>query len=499
MSAKLNVDQKAMPAAPTIMWFRQDLRVSDNLALAHACASGGNIVALYILDEVSAGPWTMGAASRWWLHNSLASLSKELEKLGSILVLRRGEASKVLNSVLAETGAKCIVASRSYEPWARTLEARLHDEFDAAGVDFKQFAGSLLFEPDAVKTKSETAFKVFSPFWRAVSATEARQPAAAPERIAQPAKMPASDHLSDWQLLPIKPDWAGGFRDPWRPGESYALENLDTFLGQALANYTEKRNRPDIAGTSRLSPHLHFGEISPATCWHRARDMAKNDTKLAGGLETFLKELVWREFSYHLLFHWPGLPDEPFRLEFANFPWSGTDAQFQAWKRGRTGYPIVDAGMRQLWATGWMHNRVRMITASFLIKHLLISWREGAVWFWDCLVDADLASNSASWQWVAGSGADAAPYFRIFNPQKQGETFDPDGAYVRRWVPELAKLPNQYLHAPWTAPPEVLAEADVTLGMTYPKPIVDHAQARAAALAAFASIKGSTGPLTTVS
>jgi deoxyribodipyrimidine photo-lyase len=479
-----------MPSAPTIMWFRQDLRVSDNPALAHACASGGKIIALYIFDEVSAGPWTMGAASRWWLHHSLTSLAKELEQRGAKLTLRRGAAADLLKSVIAETGAKRVVTSRCYEPWARALETLLHDDLDAAGVEFKRFAGSLLFEPDMVKTKTETAFKVFTPFWRAVSGTEVRQPIAAPGRIDQPAILPPSDNLSDWQLLPTKPDWAGGLRDTWRPGETYALENLDTFLGGALGNYTDKRNRPDIEGTSRLSPHLHFGEISPATCWHRARDMAKSDAKLAGGLETFLKELVWREFSYHLLFHWPSLPDQPFRREFARFPWSGTDAQLQAWKHGRTGYPIVDAGMRQLWATGWMHNRVRMITASFLIKHLLISWREGALWFWDCLVDADLASNSASWQWVAGSGADAAPYFRIFNPQKQGETFDPDGAYVRHWVPEIARLPNQYLHAPWSAPSEVLAAAGITLGKTYPKPIVDHAQARAAALAAFAGIKG---------
>ncbi len=478
-----------MPDAPTIMWFRQDLRLADNPALVHACSSGNKVVALFILDDVSAAAWTMGSASRWWLHHSLASLAEDLDRRGATLILRRGSTRDVIKSVVAETGATRVFTSRCYEPWARALETQVHDDLKAAGVTFKRFAGSLMFNPDWVRTKTNSAFKVFTPFWRAVSGTEVRTPIAAPDEIHQPAVLPRSESLNAWDLLPTKPDWAGGLRDTWQPGEAQAVDRLDTFLDNAIGNYTDKRNRPDIVGTSRLSPYLHFGEISPATCWHRARDIAKNDQKLSAGLETFLKELAWREFSYYLLFHWPNMPEVSFRPEFENFPWSGTDDQLRAWQSGQTGYPVVDAGMRELWTTGWMHNRVRMVTASFLIKHLLISWREGAAWFWDCLVDADLASNSASWQWVAGSGADAAPYFRIFNPQKQGETFDPAGDYVRRWVPEIAKLPDKYLHAPWNAPPDILAHAGITLGKTYPRPIVDHTQARAAALAAFGTLK----------
>lgn len=486
-----------MPAAPTVMWFRQDLRVTDNPALSHACAAGAEFVALYIFDEESAGQWSMGGASRWWLHHSLTALAKDLAQRGATLTLRRGPTQDILKRVAAEVGATLVVTSRCYEPWAQALETKVHDDLQAAGVTLRRFVGSVLFEPDVIKTKTGTAFKVFTPFWRSVSVTDVRAPIAAPDLIRQPAVLPRSERLEDWGLLPIKPDWAGGLRETWQPGSSQAQNRLEAFLASAIGAYSDQRNRPDVLGTSRLSPHLHFGEISPATCWHRAHAIAKNNPKLAGGLETFSKELVWREFSYQLLFHWPTLPEAPFRPEFEKFPWSGTDTQLKAWQRGQTGYPIVDAGMRELWATGWMHNRVRMITASFLIKHLLISWREGAAWFWDCLVDADLASNSASWQWVAGSGADAAPYFRIFNPQKQGETFDPEGVYVRRWVPEIAKLPDKYLHSPWDAPPEVLAHAGITLGTTYPRPIVDHQQARAAALAAFASIKSSSGLLTT--
>ena len=480
-----------MSAAPTIMWFRQDLRVHDNPALARAVVEGSPVIPVYILDDVSATGWAHGGASRWWLHHSLKALGKELADRGAKLVLRRGDARMVLPALARETGASRVMASRSYEPWARDLEEVLHGDLQVAGVEFSRFAGSLLFDPDRVRTGGNGPYKVYSPFWRAVSERELRTPVAAPDRVPGPVKAIASDGLEDWNLLPTKPDWAGVMRETWSPGERTALASLDKFVAGGIRGYNEKRNRPDLSGTSRLSPHLRFGELSPAMCWERAKSAAGSDKASAKGLETYLKELVWREFSYHLLYHFPSLPETPFRPEFARFPWKDDEARLKAWQKGMTGYPIVDAGMRELWATGWMHNRVRMITGSFLVKDLMISWQRGEVWFWDCLVDADLASNSASWQWIAGSGADAAPYFRVFNPQKQGEKFDPDGFYVRRWVPELARLPDQYLHAPSTAPRDVLADAGIVLGKTYPHPIVDHAKARDVALAAFATLKES--------
>jgi deoxyribodipyrimidine photo-lyase len=287
----------------------------------------------------------------------------------------------------------------------------------------------------------------------------------------------------------MKPDWAVGFSDVWTPGEDAARNRLNNFLRSGVAEYHERRNRPDLAGTSRLSPHLHYGEISPRQCWQRARAIAEAHPERGKGVEVFLKELLWREFSYHQLAQHPRMPDAPVREPFADFPWKNDAKALRSWQRGRTGYPIVDAGMRELWTTGWMHNRARMITGSFLVKHLLQPWQKGEAWFWDTLVDADLANNATSWQWVTGSGVDAAPYFRIFNPQKQAETFDPDGAYVRTWCPELAKLPAPLIHAPWEAPAEILEKAGVKLGRTYPHPIVDHKEARARALAAFESLK----------
>ncbi|MEQ1616375.1 MAG: deoxyribodipyrimidine photo-lyase [Hyphomicrobiaceae bacterium] len=478
-----------MKIAPTIMWFRQDLRLTDNPALDHAVARGAPVIALYILDDETPDGWAAGGASRWWLHHSLAALSADIAARGATLILRRGPAAKVLADVARETGADRVAASRCYEPWAGALEKRLHETLKSAAVTFARYPGSLLFDPDHVRTKTDVPYKVYTPFWRTVSVSPQRSPVAAPKKIASPAHLPKSDRLDDWNLLPSKPDWAGGLREAWTPGELGAAARLDWFLESALRDYGTNRNRPDLEGTSRLSPHLHFGEISPVVCWHRANAYAAAHPNVDAGLEVFLKELVWREFSYHLLHHWPTLPEEPFRPEFARFPWADNDSHLKAWRRGQTGYPIVDAGMRELWHTGWMHNRVRMIVGSFLVKDLLIPWQKGEQWFWDCLVDADLAANAASWQWIAGCGADAAPYFRVFNPQLQGEKFDAQGAYVRRWVPEIAKLPDKYLHAPATAPREVLSHCGIALGQTYPLPIVDHGRARDAALAAFASLK----------
>lgn len=483
-----------MNGETTILWLRQDLRLADHGGLAAAVAAGGPIVPVYILDEEANGRWPPGGASRWWLHHSLGALGEAFVRHGSRLLLRRGSAVDILAALAVETGARAVHCTRGYEPAVVALEQAVRLRLERDGVALKRFGGSLLAEPDAIRTKAGEPYRVYTPFWRALAQGLALpRPWSPPTQLAQPKHWPSSDSLAAWRLLPTKPDWAGGLGAAWRPGEAGAQARLRAFVEDGLAGYAETRNRPDLPGTSRLSPYLHFGELSPAACW-RAAVLARETGKARDPhVETFLKELVWREFSYHLLFNWPTLPETPFRPEFARFPWSqqgaARSADLEAWRRGRTGYPIVDAGMRELWASGWMHNRVRMIAASFLVKDLRIPWQDGEAWFWDTLVDADLAANAASWQWVAGSGADAAPYFRIFNPVSQGAKFDPAGDYVRRWVPELARLPVGAIHAPWQADAMTLRAAGVALGRDYPLPIVDHAQARAAALAAFASLK----------
>ncbi len=479
-----------MPTPAAILWFRNDLRLADNRALAATLATGAPVVPVYILDDEAPGQWRMGRASRWWLAGSLAALGRDLEARGARLVLRKGRTEEILAQIAEETGAKVVHASRAYEPWAAALERRLKAGLSEKGIDVKRYAGTLLAEPESLRTQAGEPFKVYTPFWRALSErTTVAKPLAAPDKIPGLKVTLISDRLDDWALRPTRPDWAGGMRDVWRPGEAGAQERLARFASDRLSDYDEARDVPSEDGTSRLSPHLHFGELSPAQCWHAALAADGAGRKPSQGLDRFLKELVWREFSYHLLAHWPDLPEAPFRPAFAAYPWQTSKAALRAWQRGETGYPLVDAGMRQLWGIGWMHNRVRMVVASFLIKHLLTPWQNGEAWFWDTLVDADLASNAASWQWVAGSGADAAPYFRIFNPVAQGEKFDPAGDYVRAWVPELARLPAPYIHAPWLAPKTVLAIAGVELGRTYPLPIVDHATQRALALAGYEQVK----------
>ncbi len=479
----------------TLFWFRQDLRLADNPGLTAAAEGGGTVVPVYILDDQEEAPWRPGGAGRWWLHGSLQALDDDLRSLGSRLILRRGPAAETLAAMVAETGAAAVHWNRLYEPHAIARDTALKQRLCAAGIDVASHNGSLLREPWTLRTQSGGPFKVYTPFWKRYWAQRNAVPAplSRPGSLPRPDTWPRSDRLAEWRLRPIRPDWAGGLRATWIPGETGARQRLDAFLGSALGRYGDGRDRPGTDGTSRLSPHLHWGEISPRQVWAAVQDRLQ-----AGGLdgceahaETFLKEIVWREFSYNLLYHFPSLPDAPLDDRFAAFPWRDTDrdADLGAWQHGRTGYPIVDAGMRQLWHIGWMHNRVRMIVASFLIKHLLLPWQLGEAWFWDTLVDADLASNAASWQWVAGCGADAAPYFRIFNPTLQGEKFDPDGTYVRRWVPELAKLPAKYIHKPWEAPARTLADAAIDLGRTYPRPIVDHRAARHRALAAYEGIK----------
>ncbi|NNE84709.1 MAG: deoxyribodipyrimidine photo-lyase [Alphaproteobacteria bacterium] len=477
---------------PVLLWFRRDLRLSDNPAIDAAVALGQPIIPVYISDDADAGAWSPGGASRWWLHGSLSSLSSTIEARGNRLILKTGAADAVINSLLSETGAKSVYWNRRYEPWATKRDKELKTALQSKGIEARSFNTGLIREPWTVTTQKGEPYKVFTPFWKALRALgEPDEAKPAPSRIPAPADFPQSEELNSWGLLPTAPDWAGGLRGAWTPGEDAAHSRLNDFTDGSVFDYQDKRNLPGISGTSQLSPHLHFGEIGPRQVWYAvvASALARTGSPMPRGVETYLSEIAWREFCYHLLFHFPDLPTKPLRTEFSGFDWQNNADDLSAWQRGSTGYPIVDAGMRELWATGWMHNRVRMIVASFLIKDLLIDWRIGEEWFWDTLVDADLASNSASWQWVAGCGADAAPYFRVFNPTIQGTKFDPDGRYVRKWVPELAKLPDRLIHAPWTAKPIELADAGVELGRDYPMPIVDHSMARNRALERYKQLK----------
>ncbi len=475
-----------------LLWFRRDLRLSDHPALTAAIEARARIVPVYILDNETPGNWRMGGASRWWLARSLRSLEKSLRDLGSRLILRRGPVEQVLRKLATETGASAVYFTRGYEPFQRKLENELKEGLLSQGVECRRFGGQILFEPEKLLNKSGEPFRVYTPFYKNLAGHEPpRFPLPAPAQLAPPAVWPQSDVLESWALEPAKPDWAGGLRAAWTVGEDAARSRLQRFIADVLARYRHQRNLPGTDGTSRLSPHLAFGEISPRQVWSSCA-FAAEAAGTPALAETYLKEIAWREFSYHLLFHFPELPEKAFKPEFDAFPWEANPAGLEAWQKGQTGYPIVDAGMRQLWQTGWMHNRVRMIVASFLTKHLLVPWQTGEAWFWDTLVDADLASNAASWQWVAGSGPDAAPYFRIFNPVLQGEKFDSEGSYVREFCPELTKLPASLIHKPWEAGASFLRHADITLGVTYPRPIVDHGEARRSALAAYQQIKSTS-------
>ena len=477
-----------MSDQPIVVWFRNDLRLADNPALADAAATGRPVIPLFILDE-SAATRSLGGAQRWWLNKSLAALDARLAGFGSRLILRRGNAASIVASVVAETGANVVHWNRLYDGEAVARDTAIKASLAAAGVEARSSCAGLLNEPWQVKTGQGGDFKVFTPYWRAARGHLGQvvvEPE--PKTIGAPSSWPASDRLVDWKLHPTTPDWSTGFAD-WTPGETGAMARLEHFLAVVLDGYGGARDWPARDAGSRLSPHLHWGEIGPRQVWTRAQAYVHAAERGGADLDKFLAELGWREFNHQILFHKPDLPRASFRPQFDGFPWREDPVGLAAWRRGRTGYPIVDAGMRELWATGFMHNRVRMIVASFLTKDLLIDWRIGEAWFWDTLVDADLANNVANWQWVAGCGADAAPYFRIFNPVTQGEKFDPHGAYVRRWVPELSRLPDGFIHQPWTTPPTVLGQAGVRLGADYPRPIVDHAMARQRALATYASLK----------
>jgi len=478
-----------MPSA-TLVWIRRDLRLEDHPALHAAALRGEPVIPVYIHAPDEESPWQPGEASAWWLHQSLHAFDQQLRRIGSRLILRRGNSLAELRKLLDETGAGAVAWNRLYEPARIACDTRIKAELRQAGVTVASHGGHLLFEPWEVSTKEGRPFQVFTAFWRACQALPVSPPLPAPKTLPSPPDWPESLSLDQFHLEPTRP-WIQGLSEAFEPGEVSARRQLERFLDDAVTGYATLRDHPARTGTSRLSPHLHFGEISPRTVWsavQRSRSSAAGDT---GGADTFLKEVGWREFAHHLLFHFPTTIDQPLRSEFAAFPWDDNPQALRAWQRGRTGYPIVDAGMRELWTTGWMHNRVRMIVASFLVKDLRLHWRHGAAWFWDTLVDADLANNTLGWQWSAGCGADAAPYFRVFNPVLQSAKFDPDGAYLDRWVPELSRLPLKWRHAPWTAPRDVLTSARIRLGVDYPEPIVDHGEARTKALNAFAALRPS--------
>lgn len=474
--------------APVIVWFRQDLRLFDNPALITAAAMGRPVLPLFILDDANAGAWKWGAASRVWLHHSLIALNKSLQNK---MVFRTGDARVILPALMAEVGATTLYWNRCYDPASIARDKQIKTDMTANGFVAESFNANLMYEPWTITKDDGTPYRVFTPFWRKGCANKGAPPPAqnAPDHI-DLFDHTAKGQIDDLALLPTRPRWDTPMMKHWTPGEAGAQERFTTFLNSGLQGYKEDRNRPDLTKVSRLSPHLHWGEISPRQIYHTVMAKMAANPALEKDADHFLSELGWREFSHHLLFHTPTLPEQPLQEKFTAFPWVSDDKALLAWQRGMTGYPIIDAGMRELWQTGYMHNRVRMIVGSFLVKNMLTHWRHGEDWFWDTLFDADLPNNAASWQWIAGCGADAAPYFRIFNPVLQGEKFDPNGVYVRTYVPEIAGLPDSHIHQPWAAPPLMLASAGVKLGQTYPNPLMDHGMARDRALAALASIKG---------
>lgn len=473
--------------SPVIVWFRQDLRLRDNPALRAAHESGLPIIPIYILDDVNSGDWKLGAASRWWLHQSLLTLNENLQ---GNLVFEKGDPQTILTELAEEVGASKLYWNRCYEPWRIQRDTEIKRYFkdkrkqENQGIEVKSFNGACLFEPLDVLKKDGTPYRVFTPFYNKGCLGRAVAPRTPSHSPIEPQLQTCQRlRLSQLNLMPaIK--WFLGMQEQWQPGEEGAQKRLAEFLKFGLSGYKEGRDFPGREKVSRLSPHLHFGEVSPNEVWHAAKaEMAMAGKENDG--EHFLRELAWREFSHTLLYHFPNLPKSNLQTKFNQFSWRKDDVGLRAWQQGSTGYPIVDAGMRELWQTGYMHNRVRMIVGSFLVKNLLIHWHDGERWFWDTLVDADLANNAASWQWIAGSGADAAPYFRIFNPVTQGQKFDKKGEYVRRYVPEIAALPDKYLHNPWMAPNEVLRAAELNIGIDYPAPIVDLKLSRERALATF--------------
>ncbi|WP_428374388.1 cryptochrome/photolyase family protein [Lichenicoccus sp.] len=489
--------RRADPAADdtaAIVWFRNDLRLSDHRPLTEARREAARVLAVFVLDRSAGGAWAVGGAALWWLHHSLAALSEAIRKAGGTLVLREGDAATIIPALAEQAGAASVHCGRSHEPALQELDRRVEQALARRAIALRSHRVSTLFDLDAIRTQSGKIYGVYTPFARTCrSLPDPDPPLPTVTRLQAPRGAFASDRLEQWHLPPTRPDWAGGLRDTWTPGEAGAHDRMRRFLADHLEGYGSSRDIPgDERGTSMLSPHLRWGELSPVQVWHAARAAhaaapgRKPDAGGArSGFETFQNEILWHEFAAYLLHNNPAMPDEPLRAAYARLRWRRDPRGLQAWQRGLTGVPIVDAGMRQLWHIGWMHNRVRMITASLLTKHLLVSWQEGEAWFWDTLVDGDLATNSASWQWVAGTGTDSQPFFRIFNPVTQGRKFDPEGTYVRRWVPELGNLAPRWLHAPWEAPAAELDRAGIRLGQDYPKPVISLEAGRDRALSAF--------------
>ena len=478
-----------MPAT-VIIWLRRDLRLADNPALHLAMARGERPVPLFIDAPAEEDPWSPGAASRRWLHQSLTSLDQQLGALGSGLILARGDSLSTLRAAAQALGAEAVYWNRLYDPAIVARDSRIKQALRSDGLRCESLKAHVLFEPWELATGAREPYRVFTAFWRKATAQLGQEPPLSAPTALPP--LPEGLHsipLDALGLLPRIP-WDGGLAAAWDPGEPAALARLQTFVDQAVAGYAQDRDLPGVGGTSRLSPHLHLGEVSPRQVLHAVADRVPGG--LAGVAEPFVREIGWREFAHHLLYHVPRTPEESLDSRFSAFPWrtDGTEALLAAWQRGQTGIPLVDAGMRELWHTGWMHNRVRMVVAALLTKHLRLPWQAGTRWFWDTLVDADLAANTLGWQWSAGCGADAAPYFRVFNPVRQGERFDPKGDYVRRWCPELAALPDRWIHQPWAAPESILRTAGVSLGQNYPAPVVDLAESRREALAAWDQVKG---------
>ncbi|GAC12779.1 cryptochrome/photolyase family protein [Aliiglaciecola lipolytica] len=474
-----------MSKAKSIMWFRQDLRLRDNPALCAACANG-DVIPVYILDEHNAQSFSPGAASKWWLHQSLLSLNASLSEK---LHVMRGNPIDVLNNIIEQTGATHVVWNRCYEPWQIHRDKELKEQLKQRNIQVESFNGSLLWEPWTIMNQSGSPYKVFTPFYRkgCLQAPSPRSVTSAPIQASYVYESALDEGIDSLNLMPDIP-WYEQMQAHWQPGEEGAGIALSEFLNQSINDYKQARDVPSLNGTSHLSPHLHFGEISPHQIWYATLHKF-NGSMANADMDCFLSEIGWREFSYYLLYHFPTLPSENFNPKFNQYHWRGRNNDLEAWQRGQTGVPIVDAGMRELWQTGYMHNRVRMIVGSYLVKNLKTHWHHGESWFWDCLLDADLAANSASWQWVAGSGADASPFFRIFNPVTQGEKFDSEGEYVRRYCPELQNLPNKYIHKPWDAPEDVLIEANIRLGQDYPHPLVDLKESRQQALDAYEAVK----------
>jgi deoxyribodipyrimidine photo-lyase len=468
----------------TLVWLRQDLRLQDNPALGAACARGGWVIPVYIWSDAEDGDWPPGGASRWWLHRSLTALSQSLHKRQSRLIVLRGNARTVLTKLVKDTGADAVYWNRRYEPAVIERDKALKDSLQKDGVTGQSFNGTLLAEPWDVRSPTDKSYRVFTPFKRRLlDALHLPPVISTPRKLTAPRTWPMSLEIEALGLMPNIP-WYERMQQHWTPGEAGGLRRARTFISSRVPAYAEARNHPAEPGTSSLSPHLHFGELSIRQLWRLGERTVKQWPE-----SVFASELVWREFAHHLIFYHPRTPLEPLNPQFEHFPWQNSPKVQRAWQRGLTGYPIVDAGMRQLWAIGWMHNRVRMIVASLLIKNLQQPWVDGARWFWDTLVDADLPANTMNWQWTAGCGADAAPFFRIFNPVTQGEKFDPAGDYVREWVPELAGLPARYIHAPHLAPPDILKAAQVSIGRSYPAPVVDLQESRKLALEAFQAMR----------